>query len=113
MQVDTREGPKLASWIPPSQREAITISQARREAFARRLLGDSGIALSRCFELGLRMLARARRSCEKSASWTHGMFSMYGTGTTCRADGLQNRSQTFHRLLAAVRRRAAGQSRRR
>ena len=87
---------------------AIAYSKERREEFAQSLLGDSPEALGRCFEVGMRMLARARASCGASSNWQHGMFSMYGTGTTCNAGVLRNRSQTFQRMRALATRMLSG-----
>jgi len=98
MQLDARDAPYLASWIPEEQRKAIAHDKALREQFAQTLLGDSPQALSRCFEVGMRMLARSRSYCSQSSDWPHGMFSMYGTGTTCNAGVLRNRARTFQRL---------------
>lgn len=100
MQIDARDAPYLASWVPEAERQAIAYSKERREEFAQSLLGDSPEALGRCFEVGMRMLVRARSSCSAGADWQHGMFSMYGTGTTCNAGVLRNRSQTFQRMRA-------------
>jgi hypothetical protein len=99
MQLDARDAPYLATWVPESEREKIAFSKEERERFAVSLLGDSRVALGRCFEVGMRMLARARNSCDRTAGFPHGMFSMYGTGTTCNAGVLRNRSRTFQRLV--------------
>ena len=106
MQLDARDAPYVASWVPEAEREAIAHNPERREEFAQSLLGDSPVALGRCFEVGMRMLARARMSCSKSASWQHGMFSMYGTGTTCNAGVLRDRSKTFERMQQLAQSRA-------
>jgi hypothetical protein len=103
MQLDARDAPYVASWVPEADRKRIAYSRDEREQFAVSLLGDSRQALGRCFEVGMRMLARARRSCEHSTSWQHGMFSMYGTGSTCNAGVLKNRTQTFKKLVGRAR----------
>jgi len=102
MQLDARDAPYLASWVPEEERRAIAYSKEKREVFAQSLLGDSPEALGRCFEVGMRMLVRARGSCSATSNWQHGMFSMYGTGTTCNAGVLRNRSQTFQRMRAVA-----------
>ena len=102
MQLDARDAPYLASWVPEDERRAIAYSKERREEFAQSLLGDSPQALGRCFEVGMRMLVRARSACSTSSDWQHGMFSMYGTGTTCNSGVLRNRSQTFQRMRAVA-----------
>lgn len=74
-----------------------------REAVARTLLGKDRESLVTCFRTGLRMLAHAASSCagedrrdaeiarragrkhEPFANLEWGMFSMYGTGRTCRS----------------------------
>lgn len=98
MQLDARDAPYLASWVPEDEREGIAYNKEKRESFAVSLLGDSKQALGRCFEVGMRMLARARNSCSHLKDWEHGMFSMYGTGTTCNAGVLKNRTETFKLL---------------
>lgn len=100
MQLDARDAPYLASWVPEEEREAIAYSKEKRETFAVSLLGDSSEALGRCFEVGMRMLARARNSCSHRDDWAHGMFSMYGTGTTCNAGVLRNRTATYKALVS-------------
>jgi hypothetical protein len=50
----------------------------------------------------MRMLARARAACGKAGvPWDRGMFSMYGSGKTCRAAVGESRRATFQRLLSA------------
>ena len=98
MQLDARDAPYLASWVPEEERASIAYDKEKRETFAVSLLGDSDEALGRCFEVGMRMLARARHSCSHSKAWEHGMFSMYGTGSTCNAGVLKNRTDTYKRL---------------
>jgi hypothetical protein len=94
----------MAAWLPEEQRKEIAYDREKREQFAQSLLGDTPESLGRCFEVGLRMLARARSSCSTASSWQHGMFSMYGSGTTCNAGVLRNRSRTFERLQMAAER---------
>jgi hypothetical protein len=102
MQVAVDQAPLHASWLTPEQREQIARQPQRREQLARTLLGDSPAALERCFEVGLRALARARRSCEGSGSWETGMFSMYGSGRVCRVPVIaETRTKTFRVLTAA------------
>jgi hypothetical protein len=103
MQVAADQAPLHASWLTPEQREQIARQPQRREQFARTLLGDSPGALERCFEVGLRALARARRSCEGGGvSWETGMFSMYGSGRVCRVPAIaETRTKTFRVLTAA------------
>lgn len=102
MQIGLGDAPSEAHWLSEEQRAELARRPAEREAFARTLLGDSPDALSRCFEVGMRLLARARHSCEREKSWQFGMFSMYGTGRTCRApDIAAPRTKTF-RLLSST-----------
>jgi hypothetical protein len=103
MQLDARDAPVLATWLPREERQRDKKKKDEREAFAQTLLGDSPEALGRCLEVGMRMLARARRSCGQTESWKHGMFSMYGTGTTCNASTLRGRTETYQRLIARSR----------
>jgi hypothetical protein len=51
----------------------------------------------------MRMLARARAACGKAGvPWDYGMFSMYGSGKSCRVPAVgTSRSATFQRLLSA------------
>ena len=102
VQVGLSQAPLHASWLPQDEREAIAASPKRREELAKTLLGDSEAALGRCFEVGMRMLARARASCGRAGvPWDRGMFSMYGSGKTCRAAVGESRRATFQRLLSA------------
>jgi hypothetical protein len=100
MQVALSDALSEAHWLTPDQRAAIAPKPAAREAFARSLLGDSSAGLSRCFEVGMRLLARARRSCGGSGKpWDIGMFAMYGTGKTCTAPAVaERRAKTFRAL---------------
>jgi hypothetical protein len=101
LQIDVQQAPRFAGWVPPPDRDAISNSPQARERFAQTLLGEDPAALSRCFEIGMRMLAKAARSCSSSPSPDHGMFSMYGSGTTCNAPALANRARTLARLRSA------------
>lgn len=103
LQVGLGQAPLYAMWLPAAERDQIAASAKRREELAKSLLGDSEAALGRCFEVGMRMLARSRAACGRSGvSWDYGMFSMYGSGRTCRAPVVgQSRSQTFQRLLTS------------
>jgi hypothetical protein len=103
MQVALDQVPQHASWLPAEAREAIFRQPHKREQLARTLLGDSQAALERCFEVGLRALARSRKSCEKAAgSWDIGMFSLYGSGKNCKVPlMIETRVKTFRTLTAA------------
>jgi hypothetical protein len=102
MQVAPDQAARVAPWLGAEAREAALSRPKEREALAKQLLGDSPQALERCFEVGLRLLARARRSCEHSGRWDLGMFAMYGTGASCRAPGVADRrSKTFQSLSSA------------
>lgn len=102
VQVSPKQAPLYASWVPQGQRQALADDRERREAFAETLLGDSPAALGRCFEVGMRMLARARRACRSTVPWSYGMYSMYGSGHTCNLPGVADaRHRTFQRLLSA------------
>ncbi len=103
VQIALDQGPRHASWLPADEREAVAGDRVRREQFAKSLLGDDPAALGRCFEVGMRMLARARRSCEGArVHWDFGMFSMYGGGKTCDLPPIgRTRSKTFRTLTAA------------
>ncbi len=102
LQIDLQQAPRFAGWVPAADRDRIGNSVEERERFAQTLLGETPGALSRCFEIGMRMLAKAHRSCaSQSLSPDHGMFSMYGSGTTCNAPGLANRARTLGRLRVA------------
>lgn len=103
VQVAPEQAPLYASWLPKERRELVAADAKLREEFARTLLGETPVALRRCFEVGMRMLARSRQACAgASRSWDFGMFSMYGTGTTCNGRGMaERRHRTFRALLAA------------
>jgi hypothetical protein len=102
LQLDVRQAPRFATWISGEERQRISDSPEAREQFAQSLLGGEPAALSRCFEIGMRMLALARRGCSASpVPADHGMFSLYGSGSTCNAPTLANRARTLARLRAA------------
>ncbi|MEZ4226538.1 MAG: hypothetical protein R3B13_36665 [Polyangiaceae bacterium] len=103
VQVALSQAPRFATWLPPAERERIAESPVRREKLAKSLLGDSPAALGRCFEVGMRMLARSRAACGKAGvPWDFGMFSMYGGGKSCNVPPIgRTRSKTFQRLTAA------------
>lgn len=100
VQVMPEQVPQLATWLTDDQKKEMTAAQV-----ADTLLGD-GVALDRCFEVGMRMLTRARRSCSgKGVDWAFGMYSIFGTGTTCAAYGVQDdfalkRAKTLHHFEA-------------
>jgi hypothetical protein len=101
IQVMPSQAPRHASWLDEAERERIAKDAHAREAFAKTLLGDSPEALSRCFEIGMRMLAQSRSSCSKSSrGWVFGMFSMYGTGTTCSAPRIAETRTRMYKQLA-------------
>ena len=102
LQVNDEQAPLHAHWLPEAERARIVRNPILRERFARSLLGDSPEALRRCFEIGMRMLVRARTACSSGrVPWEHGMFAMYGTGSRCRLpDVADKRQQTFERLRA-------------
>lgn len=102
VQVALDQGPRVASWLAPEERERAVASATEREAFAASLLGDSPTALGRCFEVGMRLLSRARRGCGAAGvAWDYGMFSLYGGGRSCRVPPIgQSRTKTFRRLAS-------------
>ncbi len=102
VQVALDQGPRVASWLLPDERARVLADPARREAFASSLLGDDPDALGRCFEVGMRLLARARRGCGAAGvAWDYGMFSSYGGGRSCRVPPIgQTRTKTFRTLAA-------------
>lgn len=81
---------QFATWIPANERKlyAKSLAPSRRaieERWIGQMLGDSPEALDRCFDVGFRMLAHARKACSRRGRWPFGMWSMYGTGNTCAA----------------------------
>ncbi len=103
MQVMPDQAVRQAVWLSEDARAKIAKSRVAREAFAKSLLGTKPAALDRCIEVGVRMLAESRKSCSKSsANWAYGMYSMYGTGTTCSSAAVGNsRSKTFQTFRTA------------
>jgi hypothetical protein len=103
MQVAPDQAVRHAGWIDDKERNRLMTSGRERERFVQTLLGDSPEALDHCFEAGMRMLAKSRRSCSAGgASWDYGMFSMYGGGKTCRVPGVgQTRAKTFRQLTTS------------
>lgn len=103
IQVMPSQAPRHASWLGEAERERIARDPEAREAFAKSLLGDSPQALSRCFEIGMRMLAQSRSACSKSPrGWPFGMFSMYGTGATCSAPFIANTRARMYTTLIGM-----------
>ena len=100
MQVALDQAANTAPWLTAEERAEAGRSSTAREALAQSLLGDSPEALARCFDVGLTLLARARRSCEASGrAWDKAMFSMYGTGKGCGSPGVaESRSKTYRSL---------------
>jgi len=113
LQVRPNQAHRHASWLSTQQRARLEDDRAERKKFAQSLLGDDPASLLRCFEIGGRMLVRARRSCEASSvPWDQGMFSMYGTGTTCANRQIgQSRKRTLGQLVAASKRSNAAEER--
>jgi hypothetical protein len=103
MQVAPDQAVRNAGWLDDKERNYLMTHPRERERFAQSLLGDSPEALDRCFETGMRMLARARRSCSAGGtSWDSGMFSMYGGGKSCRVPGIgTTRAKTFRQLTTS------------
>jgi len=104
VQIMPNQAPRYASWLTPEQRDRIAKAPKEREAFAQTLLGNTPEALGRCFEIGMRMLARSRLACSRAPKgWDYGMFSMYGTGTSCSAPGIATpRLNMYRKLLHMV-----------
>lgn len=101
VQVMPSQAARHALWLPPEARDLAIKDKTAREAFAQSLLGDSPEALSHCFEVGIRMLAAARKSCSASriVPWDVGMFSQYGSGRTCNLPEIADvRAETLHTL---------------
>jgi hypothetical protein len=104
VQVSVDEVPKYATWIDDAERERLTADRQAREDLARTLLGGARAPLERCFDVGLRMLIRARAACSAApVAWDHGMFAMYGSGHTCRLPSIADRRQRTLRALLAAR----------
>jgi hypothetical protein len=103
MQIAPDQAPRQAVWLGPEERERLARRPRERERFMQTLLGDSPAAVGHCVEIGMRMLARSRRSCEASGvPWEYGMFSMYGGGKSCRVERIgRTRTKTFQTLIAA------------
>jgi hypothetical protein len=99
MQLAPDQAAQNAHWLSESERARVSQSPREREKFVRTLLGDSPAALERCFDVGMRMLVRARRSCEGSGAWDFGMFSLYGGGKSCRVPPIgTTRTRTLRTL---------------
>lgn len=98
-----------ASWLSKADRTR-ALSPAEREALAATLLGTAPEALDRCFEVSMRILARARSSCAgKGLAWTYSTFAAYGTGNRCSSAGIAGdfaakRQRTVEALIAAAKR---------
>lgn len=84
MQVMPDQVAPLALWLPKAERDAVD-TRPEQQALAATLTGRDDAALGRCFEVGMRALARARGQCKGDA----GTFAAYGTGGRCSAASAQ------------------------
>lgn len=91
-----------ATWLPPKERDRLLarMNAAELREWGARAVLDGPEALFRCFAAGMNMLSRSRRACATKGPWVTGMFSMYGTGSTCNAAGIMDdfhlkRAKTF------------------
>jgi len=102
--------------LTEDERKTASKTPQSREAVARTLLGKDRERLVTCFRTGLRMLAHAASACagedrreaaiakragRKHEPYAHlewGMYSMYGTGQTCRSF---NKGKTTTRVTTA------------
>jgi len=99
---------RLANWIPKEEQkeyDRLPYGRARgdlEEKWAQQMLGDSPEELDRCFDVGMRALARARRACSGrlGGSWHQKMWAMYGTGNSCTSAHAHKRSSTYHRMAS-------------
>lgn len=76
-----------ADWLTAEERRALSPEQ-----FAEQLLGTDQASLGRCYRIGGRMLARARRVARHQChgSWLYSMYSIYGTGGKCAPPGVSS-----------------------
>ena len=111
MQAMPAQIPQFATWIPKAEKDAYarmnnTQKHEQEEAWVAQMLGDDPAALDKCFEVGSRMLARARGACPNGL---YGMWSMYGTGNTCQVPqgtiaepGFAKRRESMYTKMRAV-----------
>ena len=96
----------FSSWIPKEEVDAynkLSYGRARaelEEKWAQEMLGDSPEALDKCFDTGMRALARSRRACSArhGGAWHTKMWAMYGTGNSCVSVNSEKRSSTYVRM---------------
>lgn len=113
MQIMPNQIRQFASWIPEDQIEQydrMPLGKERREwdeRWATEMLGDTPEALDRCFDVGMRALARSRWACSSrtGGAWHYKMWSMYGTGSRCSSVGIHDdfamkRSSTYLRMAS-------------
>jgi len=120
MQIIPSMAPRIATWLSPEER---ALGREGQEAVMQTLLGRDELAMRRCFEVGLRMLAGSRTRCEiklrkwyrdrklpfrePEGAWVYGMYSYYGVGPSGAAEGCydanggktRSRYRLFHLLL--------------
>ena len=87
--------PKFSQWlirsgiVNPKSDNPLERRIAQEDAVQMMLGTDLG-SLNRCFETGLRILARKRwnatHSC-RNTNWSYSMFAFYGTGNRCSVAG--------------------------
>lgn len=110
MQVMPAQIRQFASWIPEEEAkeyDKLPFGKARSEMdekWAQMMVGEDAESLYRCFDVGLRALARARRACagKPVGAWHYKMWALYGTGQRCSLSDPESfaakRSGTFLRM---------------
>lgn len=102
MQVMPSQARSFSYWLSPEQKKAMS-----DEEIVQQMLGGSDEAMTRCFTVGARILARmaghARHQC-KGPNQVYAMFSLYGTGSKCSSVGVmddfaQKRERTYFKIL--------------
>lgn len=85
MQIMPSEIRNYVTWLSPEE-----LKKATDEELAQSMLGADAHAQAHCYEVGLRMLARARSQAVHrcKSTWTYSMFALYGTGSRCDSYGV-------------------------
>lgn len=87
-----------ASWLSSEQKKGLS-----QDEVVQMVLGTDKPSLSRCYEVGGRLLSRFRRATRTCGghSWVYAMYSGYGTGGRCReSTWSQDRERTYKTCMA-------------
>lgn len=106
--------PKFSQWLVRSgivnpRSEHASDRKIAQEDAVQMMLGTDVGSLGRCFETGLRILARKRWNATyacRTTNWSYSMFAFYGTGNKCSVAGgplgdwAEKRDNTYRKAMS-------------